>query len=194
MSTDGPHDTSPDGRPVELQPRWRRDFPIESAQDEYVSRRELVKFMVLTSGALVVGQLWLVLKSVWSGKASALPAVAIATVSELPVGGAKTFQYPAGSSPRLLIRTGETSFVAYDQLCTHLLCPVVPVFNQGKLHCPCHNGWFDLATGRPVAGPPQRPLPRVIVQVRGNTVFATGVATASSGVGAPSSGVETLSS
>ena len=37
------------------QPKWRRDFPIDWAQDEYVSRRELVKFMVLTSAALTVG-------------------------------------------------------------------------------------------------------------------------------------------
>lgn len=187
MATDGPHDVSPDGRPVEVQPRWRRDFPIESAQDDYVSRRELVKFMVLTSGALACGQLWLVLKSVWSRDASALPAVAIAAVSELAVGGAKTFEYPAGSSPRLLIRTGETSFVAYDQQCTHLLCPVIPAVDQGKLHCPCHNGWFDLATGRPVAGPPQRPLPRVTLDIRGNTVFATGVETTPSGGETPSS-------
>jgi len=180
MATDGPHDVSPDGRPADLQPRWRRDFPIESAQDDYVSRRELVKFMVLTSGALVVGQLWLALKTVLSGRAPVLPAEAIATVNELAVGGAKTFQFPAGSSPRLLVRTGDTSFVAYDQQCTHLLCPVIPVSNEGRLHCPCHNGSFDLATGRPISGPPQRPLPRVILDVRGDTVFATAVETPAS--------------
>ena len=65
---EGPRDldhgtTPPDGRPIGEQPKWRRDFPIDWAQDEYVSRRELVKFMVLTSAAMVVGQFWIVLKS-----------------------------------------------------------------------------------------------------------------------------------
>ena len=43
---------TPDGRPADEQPKWRQDFPIDWAQDEYVSRRDLVKFMVLTSTAL----------------------------------------------------------------------------------------------------------------------------------------------
>jgi len=170
----------PDGRPIDEQPKWRRDFPIDSDQDDYVSRRELVKFIVLTSGALAAGQVWLLLKSLLEQGFAVTPAVAIAAVDELPIGGAKTFEYPAGSSPRLLVRTGEAAFVAYDQQCTHLLCPVVPVFDQGRLHCPCHNGSFELATGRPVAGPPQRPLPRVTLDVRGRTVYATGIEVSSS--------------
>lgn len=171
---------APDGRPAESQPKWRRDFPIDAGQDDYVSRRELVKFMVLTSGAFVAGQLWLVLKSYIERSPARAPALAVAAVDELPVGGAKTFEYPAGSPPRLLVRTGPAAFVAYDQQCTHLLCPVVPVVDQGRLHCPCHNGWFDLATGLPVAGPPRRPLPRVTLEVRGRTVYATGVEVAPS--------------
>jgi len=166
---------APDGRAMADQPKWRRDFPIDAGQDDYVSRRELVKFLVLTSGAFAAGQLWLVLKSYFELSFTGAPAAAVAAVDELPVGGAKTFEYPAGSPPRLLIRTGPASFVAYDQQCTHLLCPVVPVVDQGRLHCPCHNGWFDLATGQPVAGPPRRPLPRVTLEVRGPTVYATGV-------------------
>jgi Rieske Fe-S protein len=165
----------PDRGAAEAQPKWRRDFPIDAGQDEYVSRRELVKFMVLTSGAFVVGQAWLLVKSLVE-RASAPPAAAaIARVDEIAVGGSKTFQFPDGSPPRLLIRTGAASFVAYDQQCTHLACPVVAVFAERKLHCPCHNGWFDLETGRPVAGPPQRPLPRVTLEIRQDLVYATGV-------------------
>ncbi len=165
----------PDRGETASQPKWRRDFPIDAGQDEFVSRRELVKFMVLTSGAFVAGHVWLLVKSLVERAPSGLPAVSVATVDELPVGGAKTFQYPAGSTPRLLVRTGATTFVAYDQQCTHLACPVVPVVAQGRLHCPCHNGWFDLTTGRPVAGPPQRPLLRVSLDVRDGSVYATGV-------------------
>ena len=165
----------PDGRPMDDQPKWRRDFPIDSGQDEYVSRRELVKFIVLTSAALVVGQFWILFKSAVGRRPAPPVGEPIARVDELSIGGAKTFTYPNGSTPRLLVRTGSTTFVAYDQLCTHLLCPVVPAVAAGRLHCPCHNGWFDLETGRPVAGPPQRALPRVLLDVRDGTVYATGV-------------------
>jgi len=156
-------------------PRWRRDFPIDWAEDDYVSRRDLVKFVVLTSGAFVVGQAWIACKSLLGGTKAAFVPQSIAQVEELPIGGAKTFNYPQGSTPRLLVRTGPTSFVAYDQQCTHLQCPVVPAVKEGKLHCPCHNGWFDLQTGAPLAGPPRRRLPRVLVEVEGDTVVATGV-------------------
>ncbi len=167
--------TPPDGGDPARQPKWRRDFPIDSAEDDYVSRRDLVKFIVLTSAAFAVGQIWLAVKGLWSQQRPAREALAIARVDELPIGGAMTFSYPKGSTPRLLVRLGPTAFVAYDQQCTHLLCPVVPAVEQGRLHCPCHNGWFDLQTGRPLAGPPRRPLPRVLVEVREGTVFAVGV-------------------
>lgn len=166
---------SPDRRPLDEQPKWRQDFPIDWAQDEYVSRRDLVRFMVLTSLGFVVGQLWLVVKALFGREAPATARVAVARVDELAVGGAKTFTYPEGGTPKLLVRTAERAFVAYDQQCTHLLCPVVPAVAEGKLHCPCHNGWFDLATGRPLAGPPRRALPRVVLEVRGDTVYAIGM-------------------
>lgn len=166
--------TPPDGRPVDEQPRWRRDFPIDWPEDEYISRKDLVKFIVLTSFAFVVGQFWIVVKSL-TDRPAAFRGTRIAGVDDLAVGGAMTFQYPAGSTPRLLVRTGEQEFVAYDQQCTHLLCPVVPAVESGRLHCPCHNGWFDLETGRALSGPPRRPLPRVTLEIRDGAVYATGV-------------------
>jgi nitrite reductase/ring-hydroxylating ferredoxin subunit len=167
--------TPPDGRPRDAQPRWRKDFPIAWPQDEWISRRELTKFIVLTSGALAVGQLWIVVKSLIRPRGRPFPALTVATVEELPVGGAKTFTYPPGSPPRLLIRTGAWEFVAYDQQCTHLQCPVVPQVEHHRLHCPCHDGEFDLKTGEVLAGPPQRALPKVTLEIRGNEVVATGI-------------------
>ncbi|MCB9592891.1 MAG: Rieske 2Fe-2S domain-containing protein [Sandaracinaceae bacterium] len=166
---------APDGRPAAEQPKWRRDFPVDWGEDDYVSRRDLVKFIVLTSGAFTIGQAWLAVKSLMGSPTPAAQSVAIAGTEELAVGGAMTFEYPEGSTPRLLVRTGSDAFVAYDQQCTHLQCPVVPAVADGKLHCPCHNGWFDLETGRPLAGPPRRRLPRVLLEVRDGTVYATGV-------------------
>lgn len=167
--------TPPDGRPLAEQPKWRRDFPIDWGEDEYVSRRDLVKFIVLTSLAFATGQFWLVGRDLYGRGAEQPAAMPIADLDELPIGGHKMFSYPEGSSSRLLVRTGESSFVAYDQQCTHLMCPVVPAVEDGALHCPCHNGWFDLETGRPTAGPPRRPLRRILLEVHDGRVFATGI-------------------
>jgi Rieske Fe-S protein len=51
----------------------------------------------------------------------------------------------------------------------------VPEVEKGILRCPCHEGIFDLATGRNIAGPPPRPLPRVAIEVDGDDVYAVGV-------------------
>ena len=100
---------APDGRPLDAQPKWRRDFPIDWPQDEYVGRRDLVKFIVLTSVAFVVGQGYIVAKSLGRRSRPAPAGVAVARVDELAVGEAKTFRYPEGSTPRLLVRTGAAS-------------------------------------------------------------------------------------
>lgn len=167
---------APDGRPQEEQPKWRKDFPIDWPQDEYVSRRDLIKFISLTSAGFVAGQFALVFKRLLGrGESSPTKIRAIATLDELAIGETKIFEYPAGSTPRILARLGEKQFVAYDQQCTHLLCPVVPEVVDGKFHCPCHNGWFDAATGRVLAGPPPRPLPKVNLATKDGVIYATGI-------------------
>lgn len=166
---------APDGRPASEQPAWRREFPIDWSADEYVARRAMVKFMTLTSCAFVAGQAWLAARSLGGGGKDKLARMPIARVEGLAIGEARVFQFPAGSPPRLLIRLDATRFVAYDQACTHLSCPVVPEPKVGRLHCPCHQGWFDIETGRPLAGPPRRPLPRVTLVVEDGVIYATGI-------------------
>jgi Rieske Fe-S protein len=164
----------PDGRPAEAQPAWRHDFPIDVPQDQYVARRDFAKFMVLTSLAFAVGQLWIAAQN-WRRRRAGRPEIRrIASLSELPVGGALAFSYPGEHDSCVLVRTAQ-GLVAYGQKCTHLSCAVVPNPAAGVLNCPCHQGVFDLATGRPVAGPPRRPLPRILLEQRGDEVYATGV-------------------
>jgi Rieske Fe-S protein len=165
----------PDGRPLSEQPRWRQDFPIDTAEDNYVSRREFTKFLALTSGAFAVGQIVIAVKSALDSRTLPPGALAIVRADALPVGAAKAFAFPTAHDPCLLVRVDETTYVAYDQRCTHLSCAVVPQPEHDRLFCPCHNGSFDMATGRPVAGPPQRPLPRVTLELRDGTIYATGV-------------------
>jgi Rieske Fe-S protein len=86
-----------------------------------------------------------------------------------------TFSYPDEGETCLLLRPDDKTLVAYNQKCTHLSCAVIPELAQGCLSCPCHHGAFDPATGRPVAGPPRRPLTRITLEVREGTIYATGV-------------------
>ena len=164
----------PDGRPTSQQPRWRRDFPIDVPQDQYVARREFSKFLVLTSFAFVVGQVWIFAKSVF-GRRQASIGTPVARIDELPVGSFRQFEYPGPGEPKLLVRLSEHEVVAFDQRCTHLSCPVHAQVDRGRFHCPCHEGSFDLATGRPLSGPPRRPLPRVDLELRDGVIWAVGI-------------------
>ena len=166
---------APDGKPPDQQPKWRRDFPIDSPQDQYVARRDFMKFMVLISLAFTAGQFWIGAQN-WVRRRRGLPEMRrIASVGELSIGGALTFVYPQETDRCILIRPASDQLVAYSQQCTHLSCAVIPQTDRDRLYCPCHEGAFDLRSGRPIAGPPNRPLTRVTLEVRGQDVYATGV-------------------
>jgi Rieske Fe-S protein len=166
---------APDWRPMDQQPLWRRDFPIDWPQDHYVERREFMKFMVLTSLALTAGQFWIAAQNWWRRRRGEPEIRKVAALDALPVGGIVTFAYPGEHDDCVVVRTGAGELVAYSQKCTHLSCAVRPLTDKGVIHCPCHEGYFDLQTGRPIAGPPRRPLPLVHLQVRGNDIYATGI-------------------
>jgi Rieske Fe-S protein len=168
------HPKTPDGRSAEEQPRWRQDFPIDLPQYNYISRRDFVKFLMLVSGAFTTGQFFLLFQSL-QDSSEALPVLEIASVVDIPIGGTHVFEYPEGSPSRILVRLSEENFVAYEQQCTHLLCPVIPEPENNVIHCPCHEGYFDLQSGRPIAGPPERPLARVLLEIRDGKIFATGI-------------------
>ena len=171
----GPISTPPDGRPDAQQPVWRRDFPIDWPQDHYVSRREFIKFLTLTSLAFAVGQVWIGMQSLYRRSRGKPAARAIASVEAIPVGSILRFSYPEEKDHCLLFRTGEQTYLAFSQQCTHLGCAVVPDMPNKRLLCPCHHGVFDATNGRPLAGPPRRPLPKITIEVRGNQIYATGV-------------------
>lgn len=166
---------APDQRPMEAQPRWRRDFAIDWPEDNFVARRDFAKFLVLTSGAFVAGQAWIAANSLLRKRRPAPARQRIGALSALPPGSVAMFAYPTEHDPCLLIRTRDGKLLAYSQKCTHLSCAVVPKLDEGILHCPCHEGIFELATGRNLAGPPPRPLPVITLEVAGDDIFATGV-------------------
>jgi Rieske Fe-S protein len=146
--------TAPDRSPADRQPAWREDFPI---------------------AALTAGQFWIAGQN-WLRTRRGLPEVRrIASVDDIPAAGSLVFQYPGELDHCVLVRLSPGEFVAYSQKCTHLSCAVIPEPDKGVLHCPCHDGFFDLRSGAPTAGPPQRPLPRITLEIRGRDIYATGV-------------------
>jgi Rieske Fe-S protein len=170
-----PKHIHPDGSPDDAQPKWRQDFPIETEQDEYISRRDFAKFLVLTSAAMAAGQICLVAQSA-KRQTDVHQPMPITRDSELGIGKVVQFHYPGEHDPCLLARLDDGRLIAFGQLCTHLMCPVIPDTKAGKLVCPCHEGYFDIQTGRPLAGPPRRPLPRITLKLADDgIVYATGV-------------------
>jgi Rieske Fe-S protein len=165
----------PDGRPLQDQPAWRQDFPIDWPQDEYVERRDFVKFLTLTSLAFAVGQFWIAGQS-WMRRRSLPPdAKRVAALSAIPVGGSIVFDYPAQHDSCVLVRLSTTDLVAFSQKCTHLSCAVYYQPAKGRLECPCHEGYFSARDGSVLQGPPPRPLPRVVLERHGPDLVATGV-------------------
>lgn len=154
--------------------RWRQDFPVSWESDNYVTRREMVKFLALGSLTIaganaVVAGLPLVQKE------AEMPRTRIALAESIPVGGSQLFSYPTQEDPCILVRQHNGDLVAYSQVCTHLSCAVVHNEKENALFCPCHHGYFSVAEGRPFAGPPTRPLPRIKLEQQGNEIFAIGV-------------------
>jgi nitrite reductase/ring-hydroxylating ferredoxin subunit len=155
-------------------PLWKDEFPVQSADERYVNRRQFTKFLVLTSLAMFVGNLWILVRSWLRGKPS-YPVQRVAYVSELEIGDVKIFSYPGPRDNCILIRTGPRDFVAYSQKCTHLSCAVYYSKRTNRLECPCHEGYFAVRDGRVLQGPPPRPLPRVLLDQRGNDLVAIGM-------------------
>ena len=154
--------------------KWREDFPIQWGVDNYVTRREFTKFLVLASGAACVGNSYFVIQR-FRVQQQPFPTVEVGRENEMASGQVKQFHYPTADDPALLIRLNSGEFVAYKQRCTHLSCPVHFAAAESKLICPCHHGAFDATTGRVLEGPPPRPLPRITLHIENGIIYAKGI-------------------
>jgi nitrite reductase/ring-hydroxylating ferredoxin subunit len=154
------------------EPRWRDDFPVSCDDDAYATRREFMRFLGLTSVGFFLGTCAAAVRGWWVRmRAVRSPAVAIAELEEIPVGGCKVFRYPTENDPCILLRLQPEKFVAFNQSCTHLACPVHFDASANQLVCPCHLGFFSVEDGRPIAGPPKRPLTKLSISVQSAQVW-----------------------
>ena len=150
---------------VPVAPPWKRDFPYEALSEEEVTRREFARFLVLGAGTMAVANVgiaaWTQLRSINAGEPRAVTPLA-----GVAVGGTHLFRYPGDDDPAILVRLSDTDVVAFSQKCTHLGCVVYYEPDEGRWHCPCHEGNFEARTGNVISGPPTRALGRIDLEVR----------------------------
>jgi arsenite oxidase small subunit len=156
-------------------PLWKDEFSVHTADERYVNRRQFTKFLVLTSLAMLIGQVWILVKSWFSRRAPASPILAVCRKEDIAVGEVKLFAYPLPQDHCIAVRTSSDVYVAYSQKCTHLSCAVYYSRESNKLECPCHKGFFAVEDGRVLAGPPTRSLPRIVLESRGDELVAVGI-------------------
>ena len=156
------------------RPRWREDFPVRWDDDHYMTRRELAKFLTLGSG-LLAGVNVLIAYIGLTGRIPTPPIQRIAAADDIAPGGSLLFRYPTADDPCILVRNASGTLDAFSQVCTHLSCAIVHRPDEQALACPCHRGSFSSTDGRPLAGPPTRRLPRIVIEVRGAEILATGI-------------------
>lgn len=153
-------------------PIWRRDFPYTAEGEEEVTRREFARYLVLSSVAFAGGSsivsLWASLRRVNTGEPTP-----IVELDALAVGASHLFGYPTDKDPAILVRPEEDLILGFSQKCTHLGCVVFWSPGDRHFECPCHEGYFNLE-GAPIAGPPERPLTRIDVEVRDGMIWALG--------------------
>ena len=158
--------------------KWRKAFPVDLADESFISRREFARFLALVSAGFTagIGYLWLRKKPLDGApepQGMSETAVDLGPAGALKPGQSRLFTYRDKDDRCILLRTAEGDMRAYRQTCTHLGCAVR--FNGGQLECPCHNGFFECGHGFPVQGPPTRPLSAIALETRPDgTLWAVG--------------------
>ena len=64
-------------RSKEQEPLWRDEFSISKADERYVNRRQLTKFLTLGSLGMFAGNLWILVRS-WLRKDPVYPRSVVA--------------------------------------------------------------------------------------------------------------------
>lgn len=131
-----------------------------------LSRRSFMKLSMAAIGAAWAG-VFVQRKVFPSGGGSTDQKPVEIPLSELPVGGNRTFTYNGKAA--MAIRTQE-SVKAYSLICTHLGCVVQWQPGERQFYCACHEGFYD-EFGEVLSGPPPVPLEAIPARIDGNQVI-----------------------
>jgi cytochrome b6-f complex iron-sulfur subunit len=141
---------------------------------EWLMSRSLITWILSTSvGGLIVAVVYPIARYIVP-PASTESAAASVTLSfkasEIPADSAKLFKF--GNEPGIILRTPSGELRAFSAVCTHLGCIVQFRKDLEQIWCACHNGHYDL-NGLNISGPPPRPLPKYVVNVRGDQIVVS---------------------
>ncbi|WP_030766659.1 Rieske (2Fe-2S) protein [Streptomyces sp. NRRL F-2664] len=93
--------------------------------------------------------------------------VDLGAAADVPVGGAKLYR-----ERKLIVSCPvEGQYKAFSAQCTHAGC-VLDKIDAGEGNCPCHGSRFEVATGKVLRGPADRPLPEVPVRAENGRLVA----------------------
>jgi len=98
--------------------------------------------------------------------------VRVGSLAEIPEGEMRAFDLPSG---RIAVAHVEARMLAFADECTHAGCALSDGDFDDRaatVTCACHGSVFDVETGEPVAGPPQRRLPRIALRREGDLLIA----------------------
>ncbi|WP_329399675.1 Rieske (2Fe-2S) protein [Streptomyces melanogenes] len=136
------------------------------AADSLTTRRDYLRIVTTVSGGLAVGAV-AVAGGVLHRHGDSEDAPRAKRVADrLGPGESIAFRFPGEDDRAVGVRLKDGTLVGYSAVCTHLACAVLwreDRGNDGELYCPCHEGVFDARTGEVTAGPPPRPLPKVLL-------------------------------
>ncbi|MEV0094883.1 Rieske (2Fe-2S) protein [Streptomyces sp. NPDC050738] len=181
--TEQPPAQPPGGDPHQEPDLARAALHDRIAADSLTTRRDYLRIVATVSGGLAVGGLGVAAGVLpRHGDTEGVPEPKKVTDRLLP-GQSISFRYPGEEDRAVAVRLTDGTLAGYSAICTHLACAVLwrkERGSEGELYCPCHEGVFDVRTGEVTAGPPPRPLPRVLLTEEADgSVWA--VATARSG-------------
>jgi len=122
-----------------------------------------------------------------AARLATFPRVRVASLSDLSVGEPVFFDYPFEAESNLIVRTGERvlggigpdgDVVAFSNQCTHMGCVITEYHADDHVlgPCPCHFSSFDLSRdGVASFGQATQNLPRILLDIDDDDVFATGI-------------------
>lgn len=138
-------------------------------------RRSLLNWFLGTSAAaLLVSALYPVVRFLIPPKAEESSAASVTLdlkAGEVKPNTGRIVKF--GKQPAILLRTPASELRAFSAICTHLACIVQYREDLQHIWCACHNGHYDPASGRNIAGPPPRPLAPYVVSVRGEKIVVS---------------------
>jgi Rieske Fe-S protein len=156
---------------IKPEPHWKTDFSVDWEETSFITRREFTRFLGLGSVAMAAGSV--VMAGMSTIRSEPLhPRLEVTDVDAVKPRGYKTFEYPEAGRHAILLHHEDGTFSAYSQRCPHLGCSVFYTPEHNQLECPCHEGFFNAQTGDVLAGPPQRGLAKIELEILNGKIYA----------------------